>query len=184
METNTFSGTWIAQADYGLEEAVYQLNFESARLAKKACMEVEKETGIKRFVAGALGPTNRTLSISPSVEKPDFRNVTFDELAGAYTDQAKALYDGGADIFLVETIFDTANARAALFALQVLFDEAGYPPIPIFVSGMIKYLYHNHKARLLCLDWSIVGPTSIACTVHVCVQHESSGARMHIQRVA
>ncbi|XP_055334894.1 methionine synthase-like [Paramacrobiotus metropolitanus] len=136
VETNTFSGTKIAQADYKLEHLVTRLNFESAHLARKACDDVEKESGKRRFVAGAIGPTNRTLSISPSVEKPEYRNITYDELEDAYKEQAKALYDGGADLFLVETIFDTANARTALYAIQKLFAD-GYKPIPVFVSGTI-----------------------------------------------
>ncbi|XP_061403125.1 methionine synthase isoform X1 [Lethenteron reissneri] len=136
IETNTFSGTSIAQADYGLEHMAYELNKVSAELAKRAAKDVGAETGVRRFVAGAMGPTNKTLSVSPSVEKPEFRNVTFDELVQAYTEQARGLLDGGADIMLVETIFDTANAKAALFALQLLF-EAEFEPKPIFVSGTI-----------------------------------------------
>ncbi|OWA53324.1 Methionine synthase [Hypsibius exemplaris] len=137
VETNTFSGTTIAQADYEMQDLVYRLNFESARLARRACDDVARETGIPRFVAGAVGPTNRTLSISPSVERPEFRNVTFDELVTAYTEQIKALLDGGSDIILVETIFDTANARAALYAIQVIFEEDAYPAVPVFISGTI-----------------------------------------------
>ncbi|ELT98045.1 hypothetical protein CAPTEDRAFT_173307 [Capitella teleta] len=136
IETNTFSGTTIAQADYGLEHMVYRLNFESAKIAKEAAAIVTAETGVRRYVAGAMGPTNRTLSISPSVERPEYRNITFDELAAAYKQQATGLLDGGADLLLVETIFDTANAKAALFAIQELFDS-GVPEVPIFVSGTI-----------------------------------------------
>ncbi|XP_072849299.1 methionine synthase isoform X3 [Pogona vitticeps] len=136
IETNTFSSTRIAQADYGLEHLAYRLNKISAQVARKAADDVTAETGHKRYVAGAMGPTNKTLSVSPSVEKPDYRNVTFDELVEAYTEQAKGLLDGGADIILVETIFDTANAKAALFALQKLFEEE-YEPRPLFVSGTI-----------------------------------------------
>ncbi|XP_060128848.1 methionine synthase isoform X3 [Zootoca vivipara] len=136
IETNTFSSTRIAQADYGLEHLAYRLNKISAQVARKAADDVTAETGRKRYVAGAMGPTNKTLSVSPSVEKPDYRNVTFDELVEAYTEQAKGLLDGGADIMLVETIFDTANAKAALFALQRLFEEE-YDPRPLFVSGTI-----------------------------------------------
>ncbi|KAB7503630.1 Methionine synthase [Armadillidium nasatum] len=136
IETNTFSGTRIAQSDYKLEELSYRLNFESAKLARRAADEVTEETGVKRFVAGALGPTNRTLSISPSVERPDYRNITFDELVQAYGEQTKGLIDGGVDILLVETIFDTANAKAALYAIQLLF-ESGYEALPIFISGTI-----------------------------------------------
>uniref|UniRef100_S4R9B9 methionine synthase n=1 Tax=Petromyzon marinus TaxID=7757 RepID=S4R9B9_PETMA len=138
IETNTFSGTSIAQADYGLGLAhvAYELNKASAELAKRAAKDVGAETGVRRFVAGAMGPTNKTLSVSPSVEKPEFRNLAFDELVQAYMEQARGLLDGGADIMLVETIFDTANAKAALFALQLLF-EAEFEPKPIFVSGTI-----------------------------------------------
>ncbi|KAH0622513.1 hypothetical protein JD844_024885, partial [Phrynosoma platyrhinos] len=136
IETNTFSSTRIAQADYGLEQMAYRLNKISAQVARRAADDVTAETGHKRYVAGAMGPTNKTLSVSPSVEKPDYRNVTFDELVEAYTEQAKGLLDGGVDIMLVETIFDTANAKAALFALQNLFEEE-YEPRPIFVSGTI-----------------------------------------------
>ncbi|KAJ7342284.1 hypothetical protein JRQ81_010015, partial [Phrynocephalus forsythii] len=136
IETNTFSSTRIAQADYGLEHLAYRLNKISAQVARKAANDITAETGRKRYVAGAMGPTNKTLSVSPSVEKPDYRNVTFDELVEAYTEQAKGLLDGGADIMLVETIFDTANAKAALFALQKLFEEE-YEPRPLFVSGTI-----------------------------------------------
>lgn len=138
IETNTFSSTWIAQADYKLEKYAYELNKVSAELAKKACDEYTKKDPSKpRFVLGAIGPTNRTASISPSVENPAFRNVTFDELVDAYTEQAKGLLDGGADIMLVETIFDTLNAKAALYAIDLLFDEGGYKRTPIFVSGTI-----------------------------------------------
>ncbi|XP_072612004.1 methionine synthase isoform X6 [Vulpes vulpes] len=136
IETNTFSSTNVAQADYGLEHLAYQMNKCSAGVARKAAEEVSFQTGIKRFVAGALGPTNKTLSVSPSVEKPDYRNITFDELVEAYKEQAKGLLDGGVDILLIETIFDTANAKAALFALQTLFEEE-YSPRPIFISGTI-----------------------------------------------
>ncbi|KAK3586830.1 hypothetical protein CHS0354_034868 [Potamilus streckersoni] len=136
IETNTFSGTKIAQADYGMDHLAYRLNVEAAKLARKAADDVYAETGIKRYVAGAMGPTNRTLSISPSVEKPDFRNITFDELIEAYTEQAMGLLDGGVDVLLVETIFDTANAKAALFAVQELLEKRK-SSCPIFVSGTI-----------------------------------------------
>ncbi|XP_033115734.1 methionine synthase-like, partial [Anneissia japonica] len=136
VETNTFSGTRVAQADYGLQHIVYRLNKESAELAKKAAKEVMQETGVRRYVAGALGPTNRTLSISPSVELPEFRNITFDELVEAYIEQAKGLLDGGADVLIVETIFDTLNAKAALYGIQLIF-ETEYEPVPVFVSGTI-----------------------------------------------
>ncbi|KAB0383360.1 hypothetical protein FD755_005277, partial [Muntiacus reevesi] len=136
IETNTFSSTAIAQADYGLEHLAYRMNMCSAGVARKAAEEITLQTGIKRYVAGALGPTNKTLSVSPSVEKPDYRNITFDELVEAYKEQAKGLLDGGVDILLIETIFDTANAKAALFAVQKLFEEE-YVPRPVFISGTI-----------------------------------------------
>uniref|UniRef100_A0A8C0QR79 Methionine synthase n=1 Tax=Chelonoidis abingdonii TaxID=106734 RepID=A0A8C0QR79_CHEAB len=136
IETNTFSSTRVAQADYDLEYLVYQLNKVSAQVARKAADDVTAQTASRRFVAGAMGPTNKTLSVSPSVERSDYRNITFDELVEAYQEQARGLLDGGVDILLVETIFDTANAKAALFALKKLFEEE-YDPRPIFVSGTI-----------------------------------------------
>lgn len=136
-ETNTFSGTTIAQADYGLESAVYDINFQSAKIAREVADELTaKEPHKPRFVAGSMGPTNRTASLSPDVNDPGFRAVTFDELRVAYKDQAKALVDGGADILLVETVFDTLNAKAALFAIEELYEEIGYR-LPIMVSGTI-----------------------------------------------
>ncbi|CAF3531881.1 unnamed protein product, partial [Rotaria sp. Silwood2] len=122
IETNTFNAQCISQADYGLEHLSYQLNLKSAQLARQAADEYTKKTGIRRFVAGALGPTNKTLSISPSVDKPDFRNITFDAIVEAYTEQARGLVDGNVDLLLIETIFDTANAKAAIFALKTLFE--------------------------------------------------------------
>ncbi|XP_026171111.1 methionine synthase isoform X2 [Mastacembelus armatus] len=136
IETNTFSSTSIAQADYGLEHMAYRLNRASAELARRAADDVTKKTGCTRYVAGSVGPTNKTLSVSPSVERPDFRNITFDELVEAYSEQVKGLLDGGADIILVETIFDTANAKAALFAIDLLFEKS-YERKPIFISGTI-----------------------------------------------
>ncbi len=133
VETNTFSGTWIAQADYGLEEAVYRINYESAKIAKEVANEF---TDKPRFVAGSIGPTNRTASISPDVNDPGYRAITFDELVGAYKDQVNALMDGGVDILLVETIFDTLNAKAALFAIDQVFEDRN-TKIPIMVSGTI-----------------------------------------------
>ena len=136
-ETNTFSGTTIAQADYGLEDAVYDINYESAKLAREVADEfTEREPNKPRFVAGSIGPTNRTASLSPDVNDPGFRAVTFDELVDAYTLQVKALMDGGVDLLLVETVFDTLNAKAALFAIQQYFDEIG-KEIPVMVSGTI-----------------------------------------------
>ena len=122
IETNTFSGTTIAMADYGMESLVYELNFESAKIAKEAIQEFYAEfpefAHIQKFVAGAMGPTNRTLSLSPNVNDPGYRAITFDELVDAYTEQVRGLIDGGADVLLIETIFDTLNAKAALFAIQ------------------------------------------------------------------
>jgi 5-methyltetrahydrofolate--homocysteine methyltransferase len=136
-ETNTFSGTTIAQADYHLEHIVYELNYQSAKIAKEVAEEFTKREPEKpRFVAGAVGPTNRTLSISPNVNDPGYRAVTFDQLKVAYKEQVKGLMDGGADLILVETIFDTLNAKAALFGIQELFDELG-KSLPIMVSGTI-----------------------------------------------
>lgn len=136
-ETNTFSGTTIAQADYGLEDAVYDINYESAKIAREVADEMTaKEPHKPRFVAGSMGPTNRTASLSPDVNDPGFRAVTFDDLRIAYKEQAKALVDGGADILLVETVFDTLNAKAALFAIEELYEEIGYR-LPIMVSGTI-----------------------------------------------
>ncbi|MCE2896247.1 MAG: homocysteine S-methyltransferase family protein [Flammeovirgaceae bacterium] len=136
-ETNTFSGTTIAQADYYLEHIVYELNFQSAKIAKEVAVQfTQREPDKPRFVAGAVGPTNRTLSISPNVNDPGYRAVTFDQLKVAYKEQVKGLMDGGADLLLVETIFDTLNAKAALFGIQELFDEEG-KTLPIMVSGTI-----------------------------------------------
>ncbi|KAJ2900814.1 hypothetical protein IWW38_000189 [Coemansia aciculifera] len=138
IETNTFSGTTIAQADYGMESVVYELNKIAAEIARDACADVLKETPDRpRFVCGAIGPTNRTCSISPSVDNPSFRNVTFDELVVAYTEQIRGLLDGGSDVILVETIFDTLNAKAALFAIDTLFDSGEYERVPVFISGTI-----------------------------------------------
>jgi 5-methyltetrahydrofolate--homocysteine methyltransferase len=137
IETNTFSGTWIAQADYGLESAVYDINFASAKLARQAATEFSLAQPNKpRFVAGAMGPTNRTLSLSPDVNDPGYRAVTFDEMVGAYLEQVRGLVDGGADLLLVETIFDTLNAKAALFAISAYFEEKGIE-LPVMVSGTI-----------------------------------------------
>ena len=136
-ETNTFSGTTIAQADYGLESAVYDINFQSAKIAKEVAAEFTARDPHKpRFVAGSMGPTNRTASISPDVNDPGFRGITFDELVTAYKQQANALIDGGVDLLLVETVFDTLNAKAALFAIdEVLVDRK--LEMPIMVSGTI-----------------------------------------------
>lgn len=136
-ETNTFSGTWIAQADYGLEKYVYDINFQSAKIAKEVADEFTAMNPDKpRFVAGSIGPTNRTASISPDVNDPGFRGISFDELVNAYKEQVNALMDGGVDILLVETIFDTLNAKAALFAIDEVYEARGVQ-LPIMVSGTI-----------------------------------------------
>lgn len=137
IETNTFSGTWIAQADYKLEKEAYRINYEGAKLAKQAVKAFQqKHPGELRFVAGAFGPTNRTASISPDVNNPGFRAITFDELVQAYSEQTRGLIDGGSDILLVETIFDTLNAKAALFAINQVQKEKG-TDLPVMISGTI-----------------------------------------------
>lgn len=137
IETNTFSGTIIAMADYQMEDLVYELNYESAKIAKEVAVEfTKKEPHKPRFVAGSIGPTNRTASMSPDVNDPGYRAVTFNELRIAYKQQVEALIDGGADILLVETVFDTLNAKAALFAIEEVKDERNLD-IPIMLSGTI-----------------------------------------------
>lgn len=137
VETNTFSGTTIAMADYYMEELVYELNFESARIAKEVAREfTSKEPNKPRFVAGSIGPTNKTASMSPDVNDPGFRAISFDELRVAYKQQVEGLLDGGADLLLVETIFDTLNAKAALFAIEEVKEERNID-VPIMVSGTI-----------------------------------------------
>jgi 5-methyltetrahydrofolate--homocysteine methyltransferase len=139
VETNTFSGTSIAQADYGMEAIVYELNREGARLAREAAALAQEADGRRRFVAGAVGPTNRTLSISPDVNNPGYRAVTFDQVRDAYAEQVRGLVDGGAEIILIETIFDTLNAKAAVFATQSVFGERGVT-LPVMISGTITDL--------------------------------------------
>ena len=137
IETNTFSATGIAQADYGLEARAKDINFAAARIARECCDAWTSRTPDKpRFVAGALGPTNRTASISPDVNDPGARNVTFDVLADAYGEAVQGLAEGGADLILVETVFDTLNAKAALFAIETYFDRVGQR-LPVIVSGTI-----------------------------------------------
>ncbi|MCX8020903.1 MAG: homocysteine S-methyltransferase family protein [Chitinophagaceae bacterium] len=142
IETNTFNSTRISQADYGMEELAYELNVAAARLAREAIDEYyalhpeEKETK-PRFVAGAIGPMNKTLSLSPDVNNPGYRAVTFDEVAGAYLEQVKGLAEGGADLLLIETIFDTLNAKAAIYAIRKYFKTSGKEPLPIMISGTI-----------------------------------------------
>jgi len=137
IETNTFNATRIAMADYRMESLAYEINLESARLACEAAADYSARTPAKpRFVAGVLGPTNRTASMSPDVNDPGFRNITFDELAEAYTESVRGLIDGGADILLIETVFDTLNAKAAIFAVEQYFDSIGYK-LPVMISGTI-----------------------------------------------
>ena len=135
IETNTFSSTSIAQEDYDLSDIVYELNFESAKIAREVADLLSTEQK-PRFVAGSIGPTNRTASISPDVENPAFRQISFDQLKDAYFEQTKGLVDGGVDIILVETVFDTLNCKAALFAIEEVFDDIG-KRLPIMVSGTI-----------------------------------------------
>ena len=136
-ETNTFSSTTIAQADYALEDAVYDLNYQSAKIAREVADEfTAREPHKPRFVAGSMGPTNRTASLSPDVNDPGYRAVTFDDLVKAYKQQAEALLDGGADLLLVETVFDTLNAKAAVFAIAEVFEERG-KEWPVMGSGTI-----------------------------------------------
>ncbi len=137
IETNTFSGTTIAMADYKMEDLVYEMNFQSAKIAKEVANEFTlNEPHKPRFVVGSMGPTNKTASMSPDVNDPGFRAVTFDELRIAYKQQAEALIDGGVDILLVETVFDTLNAKAALFAIEEIKEERAID-IPIMLSGTI-----------------------------------------------
>ena len=137
VETNTFSGTTIAMADYYMEDLVYELNYESARIAKMVADEfTEREPNKPRFVAGSIGPTNKTASMSPDVNDPGYRAISFDELRIAYKQQVEALLDGGSDLLLVETIFDTLNAKAALFAIEEVKEERNID-VPIMVSGTI-----------------------------------------------
>jgi 5-methyltetrahydrofolate--homocysteine methyltransferase len=144
VSTNTFSSTRIAQADYGMAEIAYELNLEGGRLARKAAQVAQDEDGRPRFVAGAIGPTNRTASISPDVLNPSFRAVTFDQLRIAYAEQVRGLIDGGVDVLLIETIFDTLNAKAAIFACQEVMEESG-TRLPVMISGTIT----DRSGRLL-----------------------------------
>jgi 5-methyltetrahydrofolate--homocysteine methyltransferase len=137
ISTNTFNSSAVSQADYGLESLVGELNLAAARLARRAADEVSAETGKQRFVAGALGPTSRTASLSPDVNDPGFRNITFDELVAGYSDAARALIEGGVDVILIETVFDTLNAKAALFAVRGVLDDIG-ADLAIIVSGTIS----------------------------------------------
>ena len=137
VETNTFSGTSIAQLDYQLQDFAYEINYHGAKLASEVADDfTKKEPNKPRFVAGSIGPTNRTASISPDVNDPGYRNVTFEELNFAYKEQVKGLIEGGSDILLIETVFDTLNAKAALFAVQEVFNELNVV-LPVMVSGTI-----------------------------------------------
>ncbi|MCW4147960.1 methionine synthase [Vreelandella janggokensis] len=136
IETNTFNSTRLSQADYGMEDIVPELNRESARLAREVCDAVAEETGVPRYVAGVLGPTSRTASLSPDVNDPAKRNVTFNELRDNYLEAAKSLIEGGADLIMIETIFDTLNAKAAIYALDELFESLG-KRLPVMISGTI-----------------------------------------------
>ncbi|MEQ5767920.1 methionine synthase [Halomonas sp. H33-56] len=136
LETNTFNSTRLSQSDYGMEELVPELNREAARLARQVCDDVGEETGVPRYVAGVLGPTSRTASLSPDVNDPAKRNVTFDALRDNYREAALALIEGGSDLIMIETIFDTLNAKAAIYALEEIFDETG-ERLPVMISGTI-----------------------------------------------
>ena len=135
IETNTFSSTSIGMADYGMESLVYELNFESAKLAKRAAKEFSLDNK-PRFVAGSIGPTNKTASMSPDVNNPSYREVTFDDLVKSYSEQIEALIEGGVDILLVETVFDTLNAKAALFAIEN-YNNKNSANVPIMLSGTL-----------------------------------------------
>ena len=135
LETNTFNATAVSLADYGMQELAYELNLEAARLARRVADEIATPER-PRYVAGALGPTTRTASISPDVNDPGARNVTFDQLVAAYGDAAKGLLDGGSDLLVIETIFDTLNAKAAIFAVETLFEERDRR-WPVIISGTI-----------------------------------------------
>ena len=138
IETNTFSSTSIAQADYDMQSVAYEMNVASAACARKAADEYTlKDPSRPRFVAGAIGPLNKTLSLSPDVNNPGYRAVTFDEVAAAYLEQVKGLVEGGVDILLVETIFDTLNAKAAIYAIKKYFREENKPELPVMISGTI-----------------------------------------------
>jgi len=139
IETNTFSSTSIAQADYDMQEFAYELNVAAAQCARKAIENFDSETNsnTEKFIAGAIGPLNKTLSLSPDVNNPGFRTVTFDEVASAYYEQIRGLVEGGVDLLLVETIFDTLNAKAAIYAIKKYFRDTAKPELPIMISGTI-----------------------------------------------
>src|SRR5690349_1059443 len=135
IETNTFNAQKVSLADYGMESLAYEINLSAARIAKEATALVG--SGEQKFVAGAIGPLNKTLSLSPDVNNPGYRALSFDEAVEAYTEQIKGLVDGGVDLILIETIFDTLNAKAAIFAIKQFFRERNIPELPIMISGTI-----------------------------------------------
>jgi 5-methyltetrahydrofolate--homocysteine methyltransferase len=140
IETNTFNGQSISQEDFGLEHLVYEINKTAAKLARSAADKktADMDDGIWRLVAGAVGPTNKTCSVSPKVEDPSFRNTSYMELKDSYKDQIRALVEGGSHIIFIETIFDSLNARAGIYAYKEYFEESGLPrPLPLFISGTI-----------------------------------------------
>ncbi len=139
IETNTFSSTSIAQADYDMQALAYELNVAAATCARQAIEEFQKEFGSfsSKYVAGAIGPMNKTLSLSPDVNNPGYRAVTFDEVSNAYYEQIKGLVDGGVDVLLIETIFDTLNAKAAIYAIKKYFRDIKKEPLPVMISGTI-----------------------------------------------
>jgi 5-methyltetrahydrofolate--homocysteine methyltransferase len=140
LETNTFNGQRVSMADYDMQQFAYEINVEAAKIAKDAVAEFNRATGNTandRFVAGAIGPMNKTLSLSPDVNNPGYRSVTFDEVADAYYEQVRGLVDGGADILLIETIFDTLNAKAAIFAVNKFFRDTKKEKLPVMISGTI-----------------------------------------------
>lgn len=139
IETNTFNSQRVSLADYGMEALAYEINVAAAKLAKEAIQEFQasSQTNDPKFVAGAIGPMNKTLSLSPDVNNPGYRALSFDEAVDAYHEQVKGLVEGGADLLLIETIFDTLNAKAAIFAVKKYFREAGKEPLPVMISGTI-----------------------------------------------
>ena len=139
IETNTFSSTNIAMADYDMQDLAYELNVAAAKCAREAIIQYKSKhpNATEKYIAGAIGPLNKTLSLSPDVNNPGFRAVTFDEVVVAYTEQIRGLVDGGVDVILIETIFDTLNAKAAIFAVKEFFRKLGKPELPIMISGTI-----------------------------------------------
>jgi 5-methyltetrahydrofolate--homocysteine methyltransferase len=159
VETNTFNANRLSQADYGLEDLAYELNVEGARIARRAADKAEAADGRIRYVAGAFGPTNRTASVSPKVDDPGYRNTSFDELVGVYSEAAEGLLDGGADILMVETIFDTLNAKAALFAIEEVFERRGERR-PLIVSVTVTDMSgRNLSGQTVGAFWNSISHT-------------------------